>query len=421
MNLKLKSLIFLSTTFLLLCSSSCEKKSVDIDPSKLSDPIKIELRSSAEKAILRSDQNFAFDIFSNVFNEELKDEDNNFMISPFSLSMALAMTWNGAGGTTKEVMRNTLKLGDYSDDEVNGYYKKLKEALLKTDPTTKLSIANSIWTNQFVPIKSTFIKTNEEFFDATIQSVNFGDPLTVGLINKWASDNTNNLVKKVLDKTDPQDLMYLLNAIYFKGIWSTKFDSKNTNRQDFTYENGAIKKVDMMHLTADLRYSEDELMQIVELPYGNKAFSMIVLLPKKGKQLKDLNVALTTQDYLANLTAGFSKAEVFLTLPKFKTEYSKKLNDALTNMGMGEAFTDAADFSGMSDASAKIAFVKQDTYISTDEVGTEAAAVTTVGVVFTSIGISDKVVFNANHPFIYIIRENSTGAILFMGTVKNFD
>jgi len=350
MNLKLKSLIFLSTIFLLLCSSSCEKKSVDIDPSKLSDPIKIDLRSSAEKAILRSDQNFAFDIFSNVFNEELKDEDNNFMISPFSLSMALAMTWNGAGGTTKEAMRNTLKLGDYSDDEVNGYYKKLKEALLKTDPTTKLSIANSIFTNQYVPIKSTFIKTNEDFFDATIQSVNFGDPGTVSLINKWASDNTNNLVKKVLDKT---------------------------------YENGAIKKVDMMHLTADLRYSEDELMQIVELPYGNKAFSMYVLLPKSGKQLKDLNAALTTQDYWKTLIAGFSKAEVYLSLPKFKTEYSKKLNDALTNMGMGEAFTDAADFSGMSDASAKIAFVKQDTYISTDESGTEAAAVSTVGVALT--------------------------------------
>ena len=210
-------------------------------------------------------------------------------------------------------------------------------------------------------------------------------------------------------------------SIYFKGIWSSKFDSKNTNRQDFTYENGAIKKVDMMHLTADLRYSEDELMQIVELPYGNKAFSMYVLLPKSGKQLKDLNAALTTQDYWKTLIAGFSKAEVYLSLPKFKTEYSKKLNDALTNMGMGEAFTDAADFSGMSDASAKIAFVKQDTYISTDESGTEAAAVTTVGVALTSIGISDKVIFNANHPFLYIIQENSTGAILFMGTIKNFE
>ena len=421
MNLKLKSLIFLSTTFLLLCSSSCEKRSIDVDTSKLPDPVKIELRSIAEKSIMQSDQNFAFDIFSNVFNEEANDEDNNFMISPFSLSMALAMTWNGAGGTTKEAMRNTLKLGDYSDDEVNGYYKKLKEALLKTDPTTKLSIANSIWTNQLVPIKPAFIKTNQDFFDATIESVNFVDPLTVGLINKWASDNTNNLVKKVLDKTDPQDLMYLLNAIYFKGIWSSKFDPKNTTSQDFTYENGVTKKVDMMHLTADFRYSEDELMQIVELPYGNKAFSMFVLLPKNGKQLKDLNAALTTQDYWKTLIAGFSKAEVFLTLPKFKTEYSKKLNDALTNMGMGVAFTDGADFSGMSDAPAKISFVKQDTYISTDEVGTEAAAVTTVGVVFTSIGISDKVVFNANHPFIYIIRENSTGAILFMGTVKNFE
>jgi serpin B len=330
------------------------------------------------------------------------------------------MTSNGAAGETKSAMRTTLHLDGYGDEEVNAYYKKLKEALLKTDPSTKLSIANAIFTNQLVNIHKAFIQTNQSYFDATIQKVNFGDPATVGIINGWAEEHTNGLIKKVIERTQSLDLMYLLNAIYFKGIWTTQFDKKDTSRKPFTHEDGERANVDMMHQTATFNYTEDRTFQLIQLPYGNQAFSMMVLLPVEGISLGEAVTVLSGDGYWSGLQSMLSGAEVVLSLPKFKTEYSKKLNDVLTTMGMGIAFSDMADFSGMSDYNAKISFVKQDTYISTDEEGTEAAAVTTVGIEVTALPSPRKVIFNANRPFLYLIQENSTGAILFMGVVKHF-
>lgn len=401
--------------------ASCDKNNGGADAKELPDPIRITLRS-AEEAMVRSDQQFAFDFFANLFDEEAFTEDKNFMVSPLSLSMALAMTMNGAAGETDRVMKKTLRMDDYSKTEINSYYKKLKEALLKTDPTTKLSIANAIFANRQVAVHPDFIKTNQLYYDATVQPVDFSDATTTDIINKWASDQTHGLIKKVIERTNAQDLMYLLNALYFKGMWSTGFHVKNTTQRPFTYENGTQKSVDMMRQTAKFNYTENQNLQLVQLPYGNQAFSMMVLLPREGKKLKDVVAAARQGDYWSGLKSGLREAEVELFLPKFKTKYSKKLNDVLTRMGMGITFTDAADFSGISDIPARISFVKQDTYISTDESGTEAAAVTTVGMEMTSMPTQPKkVIFNAERPFIYIIQENSTGAILFMGAVKNFD
>ncbi|MEA5126549.1 MAG: serpin family protein [Proteiniphilum sp.] len=400
---------------------SCDKNDSGVHAGDLPDPIKIELRS-AEQEMIRADQGFAFEFFEQLFQEEALDEDKNFMVSPLSLSIALSMTWNGAAGETKASMQQTLKMDGFPDDDLNNYYKKLKEALLKTDPSTKLSIANAIFTNQFIPIKSDFIATNQSFYGATVKPVDFTLPETVNVINNWASDNTNGLIKEVIKETKPNDLMYLLNAIYFKGIWTSEFDKKNTDQRPFTYENGTLQHVDMMKQTAKFNYTENENMQLVQLPYGNQAFSMMVLLPSDGKKLQDVVTTTRQEGYWEGVKSALHEAEVDLSLPKFKTEYSKKLNEVLSKMGMGIAFSDAADFSRMSDVSAKIDFVKHDTYISTDEVGTEAAAVTTVGMIETSLPAQPKkVIFNANRPFIYLIQENSTGAILFMGAVKNFD
>ncbi len=412
---------FFITAVSALMAASCDKNNHDIPKGELPDPIRIELRA-AEQEMIGADQAFAFEFFENVYLEEAKDDDANFMVSPLSLSMALAMTGNGAMGETKTAILEALKLNGYDDTEINAYYKKLKEALLKTDPSTRISIANAIFTNKFVEVHTKFIETNKSYYDATVQPVEFGNAKTVDIINGWASDNTNGLIEKVIDQTNSMDLMYLLNAIYFKGIWSSEFDPKNTSPKPFTREDGSRADVDMMHQTAKFNYAEDETLQLVQLPYGNQAFSMMVLLPKEGKNLSELVSATRGEGYWTGLQSNLKEAEVVLSLPKFKTEYSKGLNNLLVKMGMGLAFTDAADFSGMSDQAAKIDFVKQDTYISTDEKGTEAAAVTTIGMVLTSMPMEpQRVVFNANRPFIYIIQENSTGAILFMGAVKNFD
>lgn len=399
---------------------SCDKNNGGRDRTELPSPIVIELRS-AEKEMVQSDQQFAFDFFAHVFEEEALDDDKDFMVSPLSLSMALSMTRNGAAGETEKAIKRTLQMGNYTGEEINSYYKKLKEALLKTDPTTKLSIANAIFANKRVVVHADFLKNNQSYYDATVQSVDFSDSATAGLINNWASDQTNGLIKKVIDRTDAFDLMYLLNALYFKGIWATQFDAKNTIDKPFIREDGTTIQVEMMRQESRFLYAEDQFLQMVQLPYGNKAFSMMVLLPKEGT-LTDIVSVARESNYWHGLKSAMREAVVDLSLPKFKTEYSKKLNDVLTNMGMEIAFTDGADFTGITDIPAKISFVKQDTYISTDESGTEAAAVTTVVMELTSMPAPPKkVIFNAERPFIYIIQENSTGAILFMGAVKNFD
>ena len=175
---------------------------------ELPNPVQIDLRS-AEKEMVESDQRFAFDFFANLFEEEALDEDNDFMVSPLSLSMALSMTRNGAIGETENAMKQTLHMGDYSNEEIDAYYRKLKEALLMTDPTTRLSIANAIFSNKNVVVYEEFIEKNQTFYDATIQTVDFANSATANLINKWASDQTNGLIKNVIDRTDPYDLMYL--------------------------------------------------------------------------------------------------------------------------------------------------------------------------------------------------------------------
>jgi len=419
MKSKVNMFLFLTMSAFLL-SASCDKNIDDIDTNDLPEPIKINLRSS-EVEMVESDIDFAFELFRNVFEEEASDNDNNFMISPFSLSMSLAMIRNGAGGETKAAIQRVLKLSEHSDEEINGYYHKLRESLLKTDPSTKLSIANSIWTNKNVKINNEFITVNTKFFNSAVESLDFSNNNAVDRINKWAADNTNDLIDHVLLKTDPMDLMYLLNAIYFKGKWSSQFDVKNTSRKPFYSENGSYKNVDMMHQSSDFNYTENNTFQMLQLLYGNKAFSMIILLPKENKELSDINKELVDNAAWMDLKSGLRKTKVDLYLPKFKTEFNMRFNNILIDMGMGVAFdSGVADFSRMSATDAFISFVDQFTYITTDEVGTEAAAVTVIGVKLTSYQPS-KTVFNANKPFIYLIQENSTGSILFMGSVKNID
>lgn len=399
--------------------ASCEKAENGTGGNNLPKPIAIELNAT-ETRMLQSDKNFAFDFFSRIFDAEAADEGKNFMVSPFSLSMALSMTWNGTAGETKTAMKQTLGLADFTDEEANEYFMKLKEALLKTDPSTKLAIANSIWTNQHVAIEPDFLSVNQTYYNATAESVDFANPATTDKINRWASDNTGHLIEKVLDKTNEDDLMYLLNAIYFKGIWTSKFDRKNTSKMPFHDENGTSRNVDMMKQTATLNYVDNKTLQAVQLPYGNEAFSMVVLLPKEGKKLQDVVAATQEKGYWETLKANLHGAEVNLFLPKFKTEYKKQLNNILKDMGMEIAFTERADFSGMSNVKASISLVKQITYINTDEEGTEAAAVTVVGILTTSQPTPLSIDFKADRPFMYVIQENSTGAILFMGAVRVF-
>lgn len=421
MNIKI--ICLLPTLFILLSANSCdniteiEKEVVEIS-KPLPNPINIRL-TRAENALISSDQAFAFEFFAKVFAAEKLDQDVNFMVSPFSLSMALAMIWNGSANDTKLAIQKTLGMNRMSDNEVNSYFRKLKESFETTDPSTRLAIANSIWTNKNIPILLEFVSLNQIYYNATVEAVDFSYPSSTLKINQWASDKTNGLINNVIDEIDPQALMYLLNALYFKGIWTSPFDIENTSRVKFIPERGSSRKVMMMNQNAHFNYTSDRMMQMIELPYGNEAFNMIVLLPKQGRMVSDISRALLNKDLWNTMKNQMKEADVDLYLPRFKTEYSKKLNNVLKDMGMGVAFDpNKADFSRMSNKASFISFVEQFTYIATDEIGTEAA-VTTGGMMTTSMpSTPEKVLFKVDKSFMYVIEENSTGSILFMGVVN---
>ncbi len=313
-----------------------------------------ETETIVSERTLIAGQTFDFKFFAHIFDEEAAGEDNNFMVSPLSLSMALAMASNGPEGETKKEIKESLGIGNYSDDEMNAYYRDLRDAILQADSTIKLSIANSIWTNKTFAIYPDFISANRKNYAAAVESADFGDPATVKRINQWASENTNGLIDDVLQRTDTLDLMYLLNAIYFKAAWEKQFDKGLTSPKSFTYENGTQKQVIMMKNTDEFLYAADEILQIISLPYGNKSFSLKVLLPQLGKKLNNVVDSIIQPGYWERLNSVMQSTSVEVSLPKFKTKYSKELNNTLKNMGIKVAFTDSADFSRMS---AKHAFI----------------------------------------------------------------
>ena len=382
-------------------------------------PIEINL-SATELQMAGESQNFAANLFS-VING-LKANDENIVISPLSLNMALAMVWNGANGETKQAIQQAMGMGDYPQSDVNDYFKKLREDFVKTDPTVKLAIANSIWTDQDFPVKQSFYDVNKNYYQAGVKEVDFSSPNTLSLINQWCSDNTNGLIKDMLKEIPPDVVMYLINALYFKGEWSDTygFDTSATSEAAFTKEDGSSIQVEMMSQNNTLKYYHDGYLSATSLPFGNNAFSMVFFLPNENVTFSEMVNQLKQPGYLANCLQSGAFANVNLYVPKFKIEYELGLNDALEQLGMGIAFSGDADFSGISDVSTSISNVLQKTSVSIDEKGGEAAAVTVIEMTWTMPNSdSQEAVFRADHPFLFAIRENSTGVVLFMGKIGN--
>jgi serpin B len=381
------------------------------------DPINIEL-SSIELRLAEEGRVFGMDFLASVLAEQ-PDKDN-VVISPLSLNMALAMVWNGAAGDTRTAIQKAMGMSDYQPEEVNAYFKKLKEALLKTDPTTKLALANSIWAKKGFPFKESFFDVNRQWYDAKISELDFSDPKSVGTINQWCADNTNGLIKKMIDKIPGDMVMYLMNALYFKGTWAEvcEFQKNDTKDADFRKENGETVKVKMMNQMSNQPYYNDENLSLTSLPYGNGAFRMVFVLPNDGVSFNEMVEQLQTPEYLTYCLNMARTYAVNLFIPKFQIEYEIDLKQPLSTMGMGIAFTDFADFSGMSANSLLISEAKQKTYIKVDEEGTEAAAVTSIGMELTSNPPPpQQVTFRAERPFMFLIQEKSSGVVLFVGKI----
>lgn len=404
MEIKIKSLILVIVTLLPLLFS-CEL-SRDNDE----DIRQITLRHKATE-IIEADQIFAFEIFREVCS---LSEEENIMISPLSVSYALGMACNGAAGTTLDAFYDVLHFNNLTKAEINESYKDLTEQLIQLDEQVKFTIANSVWYKIGFDVLSEFINTCQDYFDAVVNGLNFADPASVDIINQWIEEKTNGKICGMLDYIPPDAVMYLINAVYFNAKWKYQFDKKDTQTGNFYLEDGTNYQAAFMKVNGSFNYKSCSDFSAVELPYGDSTFSMVIVLPSAGKNISDMIDKMNT-DRWNECFSDLAPSGIQIELPKFKYGFKDLLNIPLVNLGLGIAFSADADFSGINPIrDLFISRVIHQTFIDVQEEGTEAAAATIVEFRESSVG---PVNLRIDRPFMYLIRENSTGAILFMGKV----
>jgi serpin B len=386
--------------------SGCKKDKTSSAP----DPKPIEV-SEKGREILSASNDFGVEMFRQVSLVE----PGNLMLSPLSASSALSMLLNGCDGETFSQISIMLGYKDLTSDEINELYQSLVAQLLDADPQVNLAMANAIWYRQGFQVKTEFLNTMQSSYDATTEALDFDSPQALTTINNWASDNTNGKITKVMDEISADEVMFLMNALYFKGDWTYKFDKSKTSLQPFTPEGQDPVMVEMMQANLSFRQFAGQGYRALELSYGRQNFAMVIVLPDAG--LDDFITGFDG-DKWHEITAALDDAIPFSTelyMPKFKFSYEKQLNDQLKAMGMLDAFEpDMADLSGIADADLYVSFVKQNTFVDVNEEGTEAAAVTTIGVYNTSI--PEPLI--VNKPFVFAIRERMTNSLLFIGKVE---
>ncbi|HXG66419.1 MAG TPA: serpin family protein [Blastocatellia bacterium] len=371
-----------------------------------------------DSRLVSANTGFGFRLYAEVLKE---GGGKNIFLSPSSVGLALAMAYNGAEGETKRAMAEALGLQGLSLEEVNRAYEQLRLLLENPDPKVRLEIANSLWGRKGVEFIADFIARNQKFYGAEVNELNFDDPGAPATINSWVSNKTGGKIDKIVDNISPDTILFLINAIYFKGMWTRQFDKAKTKEDAFYLAGGSEKRVPMMAQSGKYRYFENDSFQAVSLPYGDKRVSMYVFLPQKNSGLDEFHKQLSAANWDAWMSQ-FRETKGDIVLPRFKMEYGIELNDALKALGMAAAFDpERANFSGMArtDANAFISKVKHKTFVDVNEEGTEAAAVTSVEVQITSMQIEPKPFrMVVNRPFFCAIRDNQTGTILFMGSIR---
>ncbi len=410
----MKKSIYFSAALLMLAATACDSgRNPDPDLITKAEPIVLTTRQAEKVA---GDNAFALDLFRRV---AASDDKKNAFISPLSVTMALGMLYNGTSEEAGAEMAATLGVSDFSSGEINEYYQKMSRALLSVDPLTAISIANSIWSEQTYPVKQSFMDINKACYGAEVRSLDFSAPSAVAAINAWCAAITNNKIKTILNSIPDDAVMYLINAVYFKSKWESMFDKKDTKNENFTLEGGGRKAVPTMNQTEVFPYYRDGNVECLELTYGNGAFSMLVMLPAGDKTLDDIVESLDAEAY-GNIVAGLDELELRIKLPRFKQECEFLLNDHVAGLGMNLIFQSGGNLNGIADdPRLAISEIKHKTFVEVNEEGTEAAAVTSVGIWVTSAGPRQPGTFYADRPFLYLIREKSTGAILFIGRMDD--
>ena len=366
-----------------------------------------ELESAAAKAMVANNNTFAMDFFKEISNGE---ELENYMVSPLSLSMALGMTYNGAEGQTETAFGDVLGYEDV--DGANKFNQKLIKSLMVAGNGATLNLANAIWIRDDFPVETDFVAINQKYYYAEVDNLDFNDSKALEVVNTWAYDQTKGKIDKFIDQFDSSTVLFLANALYFKGTWKFEFKPSETKEAAFHTSNSTVQ-VPMMSMNATVPYFANDTFSSIILPYKNDRFQMVVFLPHEDYTTSEI-VANFSMESLGNWLKQYAERGLDIKLPKFKYEYKNELNNELATLGLGIAFSNNADFGKINkEASLRISRVLQKTFIEVNEEGTEAAAVTSVEIVMTSAGPS----FVANHPFIYMIRDSYTGTICFMGRV----
>jgi len=405
METKISAILLILVLSVAGCSNSVEPVPVPADIVMTPKSLKL----------VKSDNTFTFNLFRQIPSAPGK----NVMVSPLSISLALSMALNGADGATKSDMINALGLTDLSVNEINQVYSDLVTALKKADTDVVLNVANSIWIKKGFSVLDTFVTTNQKYYDATVSTLDFNQA-TLNTINSWVNQKTNSKIPKILDEISSDEIMFLINAIYFNGKWQIQFEKSQTQNGSFTPETGATVTVPLMKIKDKFGYSEQAGYEALKLPYGRGKFGMVILLPDVGKTPDQVIAQMTSSDWAALNTSLIANNKVDVWLPRFKFTWESDLKDILTSLGMGIAFSSTdADFSKINSTSQLyITKVKHKTFVEVDEEGTTAAAATSVGIGFTSVGPGGPE-FHAIRPFLFFITEEDTGAILFAGKVEN--
>jgi len=373
--------------------------------------------TAAEQELIQSDNAFGLKLFREIHAQE--DAGKNLFISPLSVAMALGMTYNGAAGATQEAMQETLELEGLSLEEVNQSYRSLIDLLADLDPTVEWLLANSIWYREGFPVLPEFLEVNQEYFDAEVAALDFASPDAAPTINNWVSQNTNGRIEEIVDDPIAWDIvMFLINAIYFKGDWTLQFDKTLTAERPFTLADGSHKLVPMMTYPepVEVGYYRDEQVEALDLTYGGKAYSMTILLPVGDSDIESLVASLDAERW-QGIVDGITAAEFNVVMPKYTLEYELEMRNVLTALGMGIAFQDGvADFSKIccTPGAIWIGKVKHKTFVEVNEEGTEAAAATSVAMVCSATPTVE-----VNRPFLFAIRERFSGTILFMGLIMD--
>jgi serine protease inhibitor len=371
--------------------------------------------ANSDTKIADASNKFGFKLFAEVLKNH--SSEKNILLSPSSVAIALAMTYNGARGSTQQAMAKTLELQGMDLQTINSSYAAFKSLLENPDPQVQLAIANSLWADQDANLRPDFLQRTQAFYQAKVTTLNFRDAAAPGIINNWVSENTQGKINKIVNQVEPEQLLFLINAIYFKGQWSKQFDKSKTAQYPFYLTSGKQKTQPMMSQQGNYLYYETEQFQAVSLPYGKDGkLSFYIFLPKPNSNLKALEQNLNWANWSQWMTQ-FSRQEGSIRLPKFKADYEVTLNDALKALGMEEAFSSRSDFSGMGKNLA-ISQVKHKTVMEVNEEGTEAAAATSVGIVATSLREPQQPFqMIVDRPFFYAIRDRQTGSVLFMGQI----